>query len=288
MKRVVLFLFIFGGCMLGIGNGRFTQAAPQAETPFLIHLPLIIRTAFPPEIRHFTANTDLTDPGETIELSWKTAHATEITLYHMLPTGQFGTMWSVAAADVMQYTIPESTRNFERFILFASNKTFGWVSADVMIILNCPHSWFFTNHPDICAQDTAISSPGAEQAFEFGTMIWVKEEDRIYVLYDDENYTTRWDIFTDDWDKSDPIDDPSIVPPPGFYQPIRGFGLVWRDQPMVRDRLGWALAGEAGFITAVQRTSYAKYNDIYLQALDGKIWRLLPEHSGWEKIEPNK
>ena len=74
------------------------------------------------------------------------------------------------------------------------------------------------------------------------------------------------------------------MPPPGYYQPVRGFGLVWREQPNVRDRLGWALAPEAGFETAVQHTSYPKYNHTYLRALDGNVWWLWPEHSGWEKI----
>ena len=65
---------------------------------------------------------------------------------------------------------------------------------------------------------------------------------------------------------------------------MRGFGQVWREQPGVRNRLGWATDLETGFPTSVQRTSRPKYNDIYIRALDGKVWRLLPEASGWEKL----
>jgi hypothetical protein len=59
---------------------------------------------------------------------------------------------------------------------------------------------------------------------------------------------------------------------------------VWREEPGVRDRLGWAVDTEAGFTTSVQRTSRPKYNDIYIRALDGRVWRLWPESSDWSKI----
>ena len=92
-----------------------------------------------------------------------------------------------------------------------------------------------------------------------------------------------WAAFTDEWDPGEPESDPTLEPPPGFYQPVRGFGQVWREQPGVRERLGWALGDEVAYQTAVQRTSYAKYNETYIQAMDGRVWRLRAERSGWEK-----
>jgi hypothetical protein len=82
----------------------------------------------------------------------------------------------------------------------------------------------------------------------------------------------------------DPESDPSIEPPPGRYQPIRGFGMVWREQPGVRDRLGWAVEPETGYETAIQRTSYVRYNHTYIRARDGGVWRLGPERSEWEHL----
>ncbi|HQE91173.1 MAG TPA: hypothetical protein PLH19_06415 [Anaerolineae bacterium] len=108
------------------------------------------------------------------------------------------------------------------------------------------------------------------------------KEGCIYVFYD--GGVGAWSAFTDEWDEGEPIDDPGIVPPPGFYQPIRGFGLVWREQLNVRARLGWATASEQGYDTAVQRTSHWKYNDTYIRALDGGTWRLGPEGSEWEYL----
>lgn len=115
-------------------------------------------------------------------------------------------------------------------------------------------------------------------------MLWLEAEDRIYMLYDEDQYTTRWDSFTGVWKEGDPVDDPTIIPPQGLYQPQRGFGLIWREANLVRDRLGWTVAQEAGYATTTQRTSYAKYNDIYIRSYDGNVWRLLPEKSGWEKV----
>jgi hypothetical protein len=40
-----------------------------------------------------------------------------------------------------------------------------------------------------------------------------------------------------------------------------------------------------GFETLVQRTSYWKYNHTYLRALDGGVWHLEPERSGWEHLD---
>jgi hypothetical protein len=92
-------------------------------------------------------------------------------------------------------------------------------------------------------------------------------------------------MYADDWNEGDPEDDPTLTPPDGLYQPVRGFGLVWRTYSEVRDRLGWAVDQEVGFDTVIQMTTRYKYNSTYIQALDGNVWHLQPELSGWEKIQ---
>lgn len=259
-------------------------AVPQEDT--FLYLPLVAKPAQPPQILNFTANVPIADPGETITLSWETAQATTVTLYHLLG-GVFGSFWDVAPTGSMTYTISSGSRNYETFALFASGSgDFPYDAATLTLPLTCPFTWFFTPAPDVCPQEAALLSPSAEQQFEHGVMIWVGAEDRIYVLFDDTIYTDGWEAFEDTWQDGDPVDDPAIVPPPGFYQPQRGFGLVWRDAFMVRERLGWALAPEIGGNTAVQRTSYYKYNHTYLKALDNNVWHLLPERSDWEKLVP--
>jgi hypothetical protein len=44
--------------------------------------------------------------------------------------------------------------------------------------------------------------------------------------------------------------DPSIVPPEGYYQPVRGFGKLWREE--LRSALGWALAPERSYTAQYQ------------------------------------
>jgi len=63
------------------------------------------------------------------------------------------------------------------------------------------------------------------------------------------------------------------VPPYGLFQPKRGFGKVWRNNPGVRSTLGWAVNEERGFQGAAQsfnggtmlwsstRGIYVLYND---------------------------
>jgi len=114
-------------------------------------------------------------------------------------------------------------------------------------------------------------------------MLWNRAEDRIYVLFDDGNQPA-WRAYTDEWDEGEPASDPAIVPPEGLFQPVRGFGLVWREQPGVRDRLGWAVDAETGYSTAVQATSRFKYNTTYVRALDGGVWELGPEGSEWNHL----
>ena len=259
-------------------------AVPQSDS--YIFLPLVSKPSQPPKILNFSANVPIADPGETITLSWETSHATAVTLYHLIG-GVFGSFWEVAPTGTMTYTISSSSRNSETFALFASNDDFPYDSATLTLPLTCPFTWFFMPEPDVCPQEAALLSASAEQQFEHGVMIWVGEEDRIYVLFDDTMYTDGWAVYEDTWEEGDPIDDPSIIPPPGFYQPQRGFGLVWREQPLIRDRLGWALAPEIGGNTAVQRTSYFKYNHTYLKALDNNVWHLFPERSDWEKFTPD-
>ena len=68
----------------------------------------------------------------------------------------------------------------------------------------------------------------AYEPFEHGLMLWLNVPDAytpvqsVLVLFDDGTYAA----YQDAWLDGDPLDDPSIVPPGGLYQPVRGFGKV--------------------------------------------------------------
>ncbi len=100
-----------------------------------------------------------------------------------------------------------------------------------------------------CATETEKQTWAGEQSFQNGYMFWRQDDNKIYVLY--KNNT--WAVYESTWSSRDPEQDPSIVPPAGYFQPKRGFGKVWRDNPAVRNGLGWATTDERGFHGSVQR-----------------------------------
>lgn len=108
----------------------------------------------------------------------------------------------------------------------------GWLASDASLAaqVGCPRS-------------QAIEAVGAWEPFEGGQMLWRGDLRRIYVLLG----AGTWMVYDDEWREGDVEWDGSIVPPAGLHQPVRGFGLLWRDEPGVQVALGWATATEASF-----------------------------------------
>lgn len=238
-------------------------------------------------ILSFTADVAEADPGQALTLRWKSCGGTRAVLYHLLLSGQFGNFWELPPTGEMVYEIPSEARNWEGFVLYVLDDAERQARADLTITLRCPDSWFFSPPPDSCPATAPLVTEGAEQHFEHGVALWNRAEDRIYLLFD-PNVVGAWRAFPDSWEEGQPESDPAIVPPEGLYQPIRGIGRVWREEPGIRDRLGWAVGPEVGYTTAVQRTSWFKYNETYIRALDGGVWRLGPEGSRWEYLPAGK
>jgi hypothetical protein len=89
----------------------------------------------------------------------------------------------------------------------------------------------------------------AEEYFERGTMVWVASMESggdglpaIYVTRTSPLPLVGW-RFTDTAAEGG-TPPPPLTPPVGLYEPIRGFGKVWREQPGVREALGWATEPE--------------------------------------------
>jgi hypothetical protein len=91
-----------------------------------------------------------------------------------------------------------------------------------------------------CPRAEAIEVDAARQPFEHGWLLWRRDVNLIYGLEPDQS----WFFTGDTWRDGDPSDDPAIIPPNGLYQPVRGFGKVWREESGVRESLGWATAEE--------------------------------------------
>ncbi len=258
-------------------------ATPESPTPTTRPAPITPEDI--PKILYFEADAQEVDPGDTIVLSWQTSGVTGVILYLMPPNYQFPQSgWDVAPIGTYTVTIPSDARNYSEFMLYAFNTPERSTSKGLTVYLRCPDPWFFLPEPDICPT-TPLYSAAAEQHFEHGIMLWIAEQDNIIVLFDDKQFSPKYNIFQDEWEEGKPDRDDALQPPEGFGQPIRGFGLVWRTYPEVRDRLGWATGEEIGFDTIVQQTTRYKYNATYIRALDGNVYYLGPERSAWEKLE---
>lgn len=89
----------------------------------------------------------------------------------------------------------------------------------------------------------------AEQVFENGRMFWLQPTGQIWVMIVTEEGRGNWQIYEDTFVEGDLEFDPDITPPEGFEQPERGFGKLWRENPEIREALGWAITPEFGFVT---------------------------------------
>lgn len=80
----------------------------------------------------------------------------------------------------------------------------------------------------------------AYQLFQHGLMFWRGDTQTIYVLFYNQ---PNWVAFADRWTEGmAPGGGPA--PEAGVYLPQRGFGKIWREQPSLQQRLGYALAAD--------------------------------------------
>ena len=89
----------------------------------------------------------------------------------------------------------------------------------------------------------------AEQVFENGRMFWLQPTGQIWVMIVTSEGRGDWQIYEDNFVEGEPESDPELVAPEGMEQPTRGFGKLWRENPGLREALGWAITPEFGFVT---------------------------------------
>lgn len=133
-----------------------------------------------------------------------------------------------------------------------------------------------------CPVETEKSNWSAEEIFVNGYMFWRGDLGVIYTLFSDKTFQQ----FVDSWTSAEPEWDTSIVPPPGFYQPKRGFGKVWREGVVppaikVRDKLSWATTEERGLMVGWQ--AYA--GGLMLWSNSQGIFVLYYDNYTWERYD---
>jgi hypothetical protein len=108
-----------------------------------------------------------------------------------------------------------------------------------------------TSTPDPFPTPTISDILVAEEKFEHGHMFWLGPVQQIWVLAENEDDPTRgiWTVYDDTFVEGQLEIDPTIKPPAGMFQPERGFGKLWRENPEIREALGWATESEFGHVT---------------------------------------
>lgn len=102
------------------------------------------------------------------------------------------------------------------------------------------------------------------QPFERGYMLWVSslgwvKGKAVYAMLDDDTFSRYDDTFDPATDLSSSS---TISPPPGLYQPVDALGKIWRTQPGLSTRLGYARAPSTRADTTMMMFEYGQMIDI--------------------------
>jgi hypothetical protein len=96
---------------------------------------------------------------------------------------------------------------------------------------------------------TNLQQAAAVQNFEYGFMVWLSGvPGYVYVFYANGTFARYLDTFVEG---VDPVSSGETPPSPSLFEPVRGFGKVWRTYPEVRSGLGWATGGESSGTSTV-------------------------------------
>ena len=147
----------------------------------------------------------------------------------------------------------------------------------------CDSTWFFiVPRPDGCPRSLPVAGQAVYQAFQNGYMVWIQAQDAIYVMFGDQQQP-RWRVIRDEFDEGMAEDDPTFGDPPTEFtwRPRRGFGVLWRNDPAIRERIGWAVEEwEQPF--SVQ-TQMAADGTLFISEPTGGVFAVLPNGIDWAR-----
>ncbi|MDX1994930.1 MAG: hypothetical protein SF029_21285 [bacterium] len=147
----------------------------------------------------------------------------------------------------------------------------------------CQSTWFFMNpRPESCPLAPPTASGGVYQTFQNGFMIWLGHLDVIYVFYND-SVQPRWQMFPDAFSEGMVEEDPAFrqSPFPNTWQPRRGFGMLWRGNTAVRERIGWATLEWEQPYSLQSQTS--PDGTLFISDPSGGVFAAIPGGSNWTR-----
>ena len=232
------------------------------------------------KVNYFRLSKTEAAKGEQVTAQWSfTGSATSVTIGTAASDGALLMyQWKVKPTPEgeLQFTVPPPLYTLSPLIVVLNVD--GQAVASQRLLVTCDNPWFFTPRAERCPSVPIKPSAAAIQEFEHGRMIWIGERDHVVVLYHPDLASTlagHWETYEDKFNEGDTESDPSIKVPGGKLQPVRGFGLVWRNNQRVRDVLGWAISPERGY-TACFGGGFGGWKSFtsYLNDADGHIMQL--------------
>lgn len=231
-------------------------------------------------IESFAATSDVIGPDGDIVLTWSAAGDSAELCYPYPNGGPVCNSVTLVGTETLNFGDALRSVQSIEFTLTVRSGTDS-EQAVVLVMVTCPDVWFFEPAPSGCPVSAGVSTTAAVQYFEHGFMIWLDRLELIYVFHQDpatDKVIDTYFTFTDPWESGMPEDDPTISPPDGFYQPKRGFGMVWRGEiadetydEQVRGLLGWATGPEYAYEAYYQGNTVGSYPSAYILGPDGEI-----------------
>ncbi len=249
-------------------------------------LPTATRVVNPnaPRIEFFTADQLTVAPGNDVTLFWSVRNTSGAVIYRLEADGQRNQLWNVAPDGNLTVTTRRRDRGAITFVLSVGEGAQN-VEQTLSIPLSCPDAWFFQPAPDSCPTGPAETTSIIEEPFERGRMLYIQSRNRVYTLFNDGKQPA-WVSVENRYDPTiHPELQENFVPPPGFVQPLRILGFVWRGSDQIRNRLGMGLQAETpyeGFVQTV--TSADNSENLYISSSDGSVLQLVPGGAAWQII----
>jgi hypothetical protein len=220
--------------------------------------------------------------GGTVTVSWQVVGSTDIGVWLLDPSGRLSVSApNPSATGSWSVALPDYYSGQANFMIFADDASGSRAQSSLSVRIVCNFTYFFPSTPDMACPQTDVGEvQAAYEVFENGYMLWRGDTSDIYVLLN----TSEVRVIKDRW-QGEIITFPD-QPPAGLYQPMRGFGRVWVDDPALRKAIGWAVTLEQGYTMNYQLSSdfsprlYVNWPDgtvIYLSLYgDTGTWDVAP------------
>ena len=251
-----------------------TAASTPVPTTPPTHTPLV-----PLQILSFTARPDPVERGGMVTLAWNAPGAASVGITRLSEEGNI--FLATEALDLpargsITLQVPEDYVESVKYYLGARDANGTLDQAYVTVGIICPYDAYIAPRCPL----THDRVWAAYEPFERGHMVWRHDTREIYVLYEDGSYESHEDT----WQEHDPVNALG-TPPPGLFVPARGFGNLYNNYPRLKERLGWAIATEAGYTMTVETIpgGSGRYpgTSTFFTLPDNRVVSLYPFSSTW-------